>query len=176
MFVRVKQLAKEKFAVYGFQLEILPDWRVEMNPKTTREKGDVVFHSQKGNRFFVSWGALDEATKRFHSLEEHRDKSVNQIKRGPDVNSIEVSDQREEIICGHKALITHVSATIKSGFVSKNVAQRDIWSIHLYCPNTSRYYVIYSMQRDSEEYPNFSGVFHSFTKTFVCHPKLEDAF
>ena len=75
-----------------------------MNPKDSRRKGDVAFHSPKGNRFFVSWGILEDANKRFKSLDEHRDKSIKQVSKGPDVAKVDIADSREDQISGHRAL------------------------------------------------------------------------
>jgi len=161
----------ERFALYGFEVMIPTDWRVELNPKSTRKKGDVAFQSQKGNRVFVSWGSLDEA-KRFKTLEEHRDGSLNQVKKGTDVKSLDISDLRETQICGHRALVSHVSAEIRVGMMGRNVTGRDIWSIHLHCPNSSRFYVLFSMERDPAEFEDMGSVFDSFAKTIVCHPAV----
>ncbi|MGI0091837.1 MAG: hypothetical protein ACREBS_09015 [Nitrososphaerales archaeon] len=165
----------EKFALYGFEIEIPSDWRVEVNPKSTRVKGDAAFQSQKGNRVFVSWGPLEEATRRFKTLEAHRDSSLDQVKKGSDVKSLDVSDLKEVQVCTHRALMTHVSAQIRSGMMGRNTSRRDIWSIHFYCPNISRYYVMFSMERDAEEFEDMGQVFSSFAKTMVCHPKIEIA-
>jgi hypothetical protein len=159
----------EKFSLYGFEVMIPTDWQVELNPKSSRIKGDVAFKSQKGNRVFVSWGSLEEA-KRFKTLEEHRDRSLKQVKKGSDVKSADVSDLRETQICGHRALVSHVSAEIRIGMMGRSTVGRDIWSIHLHCPNTSRYYVLFSMERNPAEFEDMSAVFDSFAKTMVCHP------
>ncbi len=163
-------VGKEKFAMYGMEVEIPADWRVEFNPKGNRKKGDVVFQSPGGNRFFVSWGPLDEAQKRFKTLEDHRDYGIKRVQKGPDVRSTEVSDLSEIQIDGHKALVSHVAAKIQRGMMSRGVSQRDIWSVHFHCPNTSRYYVIYSMQRDAAEYEDIRVVFNSLIRTVACHP------
>ena len=165
----------EKFALYGFEIEIPSDWRVEVNPKSTRTKGDTVFQSPKGNRVFVSWGPLEEATRRFKSLEEQRDSSLDQVKKGSDVKSLAVSDLKEVQVFGHRALIAHVSAQIRSGTLGRNITSRDIWSIHFYCPNISRYYVLFSMERDHEEFEDMGQVFNSFAKSMVCHPRIDNA-
>lgn len=161
-------MANEKFAVYGFEIAIPSDWRVELNPKSTREKGDVAFQSNKGNRVFVSWGPLVEA-QRFKTLEEHRDSSLNQVKKGSDVKTVDVSDLKETSICGHRALVSHISALIRSGVMGRNTASRDIWSVHFHCPKALRYYVIFSMERDSSEFEDMGPVLESFVSTMVCH-------
>ena len=163
-------VGKEPFALYGFQVEIPDNWRVEFNPKGSRKKGDIVFQSPQGNRIFVSWGPLDSAQKRFKTLDEQRDSSIARVKKGPDVKSLNVTDSREELIGGHRALISHVSASVKAGFMARNAAEKDLWSVHFYCPNLSRYYVIYSLLRAPDEFENFSSLFNSMAKSFNCHP------
>lgn len=155
--------------MYGFELKIPGDWRVEVNPKSTREKGDVAFHSKLGNRFFLTWGNLAVVEKRFNSLEEQRDKSIKQMKSGSDVKSVEVPDSHEEQIAGHKALFSHVRADVKAGMFSRVSSARDMWSVHLYCPDRSRYYVLYCLLRDPKEYEDFGGVFTSMARSFTCH-------
>jgi hypothetical protein len=168
-------VGKEKFAVYGVELEIPADWRVEFNPKGTRRKADVVFQSPHGNRFFVSWGPLDDAQKKFKTLEEHRDFGIQRVKKGPDVKSIDVSNLNELQIDGHRALLSHVNAKIQRGMMSRAVAQRDIWSIHFYCPQTSRYYVVYSMQRESDEFDDLSVIFRTLADSMRCHPDSQNS-
>ena len=160
---------KEKFSMYGFELMIPSDWRVELNPKTSRDRGDVVFQSKKGNRIFVSWGPLSEAQDKFKTLEEHRDTNVERIRKGPDVTEVKVSDLKELQIGGHRALGSHVTASVKGGMLSKKTTERDVWSVHVHCPNKARYYVVYSMTRDPEEYEDFSKVFDVVSESFACH-------
>lgn len=167
-------MTAEKFAMYGFELSIPSDWRVELNPKTSREKGDVAFQSKKGNRIFVSWGPLAEAQNRFKTLEEHRDTNVERIRKGPDVTGVEVSDMKEVQVSGHRALVSHVTATVKAGMMSRRTTDRDVWSVHVHCPNVSRYYVVYSMTRDPTEFEDFSKVFNAVSESFSCHPKSDN--
>lgn len=160
---------QEKFALYGFEIKVPNDWRVEVNPKSTREKGDVAFHSKQGNRFFLTWGDLAKVEGRFKSLEEHRDKNVKQIRSGPDVKNVEVADSHEEQIAGHRALFSHVTADVKAGMFARGSYEREMLSAHMYCTDRSRYYVIYCLLRDPKEYEDFSGVFNSMARSFVCH-------
>ena len=161
---------RENFALYGFQVEIPDNWRVEVNQKSTRQKGDVVFQSLGGNRVFLSWGPLDQATKHFKTLEEQRDNSVKQIAKSPDVKSVEVQDSKEEMVGGHRALVTHVSASVKRGMMSRGLSDQDVWSMHFYCPNTSRYYVVYTLLRNKDEFPDFSQFFNAISGSLACHP------
>jgi hypothetical protein len=159
----------EKFALYGFQLDIPDNWRIEVNPKSTRQKGDVAFHSPKGNRFFVSWGKLEDASKRFRTLEEHRDRNLKQIKKGQDVRSVDVGQSYETQLSGHKALFTEVRAEVKQGMFGRATYVREMWSVHLYCENRARYFVIYCLLRDPAEYDDYSKVFKSMATSLVCH-------
>lgn len=164
-------ISKEAFAVYGFSLEIPGDWRVEMHPKVTRQKGDVAFHSKLGNRLFVSWGPLEDATKRFKTLEEHRDWNIEQIRKMPSVNSFEVSNLAESNLNGHRALFAHVVAGVKKGFGGKSAFREDMWSVRFYCPNLSRYYVIYTQLKDPLEFKDYGLVFNETVASFHCHPE-----
>jgi hypothetical protein len=166
-----EQVPREPFAMYGFSLEIQSDWRVEMNPKVTRKKGDVAFHSKMGNRLFVSWGPLDDATKRFKTLEEHRDWNIEQIRKMPSVSNFEVTNQTESLLNGHRALFAHVVAGIKKGFGGKSIVKEDMWSVRFYCPNLSRYYVMYTQLKDALEFKDYGTIFNEVAASFRCHPE-----
>ena len=165
-------VSKERFALYGLELQIPSNFRVEVNPKGSRAKGDIVFQSPRGNRFFVSWGPLDAATKRFKTLEEHRDANIKRVQKGPDVKSIEVTDLNEINVGGHRALTSHVSAQVRQGMMSRGVAKREIWSIHFYCEPSSRYYVVYCMERDQGEFEDIKSAFNAIANSVSCHNSL----
>ena len=42
--------------------------RIEFNPKSMKQKGDVVFHFPDREKIFVSWGKLDVAQKKLQRL------------------------------------------------------------------------------------------------------------
>ncbi len=161
-------MGREIFAAYGLQVAIFDDWRIEANPKNTREKADFAFHTPKGNKFFVSWGNIEDATKRFSSLKEHRDASVKQLRTGQ-VTKVTVLDSRDDLVNGHAALLSHVSAEVSAGMFSKKTEEKDMWSAHFYCPEKSRYYIIYCLLRDPSEYPNIGDVFSEVAKSALCH-------
>lgn len=155
--------------MYGFEISIPNDWRIEVNSKSTRERGDVAFHSKLGNRFFISWGNLADVQKRFKSLEEHRDRNVKQISRGPDVKNVKMVDSHEEQIRGHTALFSYVAIDVKAGMISRRTYERELWSLHLHCPDSLRYYVVYCLLRDPSEYEEFPAIFNSVAKSLTCH-------
>jgi hypothetical protein len=168
-----QQSRKERFALYGIEVEIPGDWRVEFNPKGSRQRGDVVFQSPTTNRIFVSWGPLAEATKRFKTLEEHRDFNLTRVKKGQDVKTLEVSGSTETMINGHKGLLTHLTIQVRQGMMGRATAQRDLWSLHFHCSDLGRYYVVYSMLRNDEGSEELDRAFKSVTQTMSCHPKPE---
>lgn len=161
-------MKQEKFALYGFETKISSDWRVEMNQKSTREQADIVFQSPRGNRVFVSWGPLSKAS-RFKTLEEHRDNSINQLKKGSEIKSINVSDLKEMQIMGHRALASRVITDVRTGMMGRGIASREIWSVHFHCPELQRYYVMFSMERDHEEFEDMGAVFENFVESVACH-------
>ncbi len=144
------------------------DWRIEMDPKTTRSKGNVAFHTPLKNLFYVSWGPLEEATRRFKSLEEQRDHSISQVTKGPDVKSHTVTDQKEERVGGHRVLFSHVESELKGGLLGKSAGRRHIWSAHFYCEESKRFYVIYTLVKDRTEFEDHGAVFSSLVKSFAC--------
>jgi len=159
----------EDFALYGFELKIPQTWRVEFNPKGTREKGDVVFHSPKKNRIYVSWGPLNDASKRFKSLEAHRDFAISELKKARGVRTVEVTESRETTIHGHRALITRVTAVPSGGILAPRQPERDMLSAHFYCTERARYYVMYSLLNAPDEYVDFPGVFDTVVRSMICH-------
>jgi hypothetical protein len=161
--------ANENFALYGFQMKVPETWRVEFNPKGTRKKGDVVFTSPKKNRIFVSWGPLENVSKRFKTIEEQRDWGLSALKKSRDVRSILVTGTRETLICGHKALITHVSASVRGGLMARRHPDRHLDSAYFYCPTKSRYYIVYSLLNTPDEYSDFSKLFDTMAQSLICH-------
>jgi hypothetical protein len=147
----------------------IPDtWRVEINPKAVREHGDVVIQSPKGNRYFVTWGALPEARRRYSSLQKQLDEAVQKVKKRPDVKSIKILDNQMLMVYGHEALVTHLSTLVKP-FRAPASADREVWFAFFYCEQTARYYVFSGLLRDPKEFNNFKEIFFELSGTFKCH-------
>jgi len=159
----------EAFALYGFELRIPKTWRVELNPKDTRDTCDVAFHTPKRNRIFVSWGSLEEANKRFKTLEEHRDWTLSELKKARGVKAISITSSGETRICGHRALVTQVSASLGGGIMAPPQPVREMGSAFFYCPEGGRYYVVHSQLRFPDEFANFREVFDSLLRSVKCH-------
>ena len=161
----------ERFSAYGLGVDVSDDWRIEFNPKSTREKGDVAFHSPHSNAFFVSWGKLDDAQRRFESLEQQRDDSVKRVKGNPNVAMAEVKLSSKEMVNGHEGILSKmVTQRRRGGMLSRSQdPPHEVWTVHLYCPQSSRFYVVYWDVRDGEEYPDVEARFRAMVRSFVCH-------
>jgi len=161
----------ERFSAYGLGVDIPDDWRIEFNPKSMREKGDVAFHSPHNNAFFVSWGKLDDAQRRFESLEQQRDESVKRVKSNPNVAMAKVELSSNEMINGHDGIVSKmVTQKRRGGMLSRSQdPPHDVWTAHLHCQQSSRYYVVYWDIRDSGEYPDVEERFRAIVRSFTCH-------
>jgi hypothetical protein len=159
----------ERFAVYGFSIAYPNDWRFEFDPKSARGKGNAVFHSPGRNKFFVSWGPLKDAEKRFPSLRDQAEGSVKRLKKGKDVKKIDARTM-DTVISEHEAVLSDVNAEVMAGgFLSRNVFQRHLWSCHLRCPQSERYFVLYSNHQNPQEYTNFEAIVAAIENSFRCH-------
>jgi len=165
----IKSVDTEPFAVYGFKLTIPDNWRVEFNPKGNRLEGEVAFHTPKMNKVFFAWGSLVEASKRFKTLQEQRDWGVARMAKSRGIQEAKISESKRIQICGHDALITRITATSGGRFLSRNQPDRLVIALHLHCPLTSRFYVLYVAPTDMEEYPGLPGLFERVAQSFVCH-------
>jgi hypothetical protein len=163
----------ETFALYGFKLRVPNTWRVEFNPKGDRLKGEVAFHTPKRNTVFLAWGPLEEANRSFKTLAEQRDWGVARIAKTRGIQGARVAESKSIKVCGHEALVTSIVATPSGGLLSRKQPSRIVMSMHLHCPEMSRFYVLYVAPNDVEEYPDFSGLFNRVAQSFACHGPSE---
>jgi len=162
----------DHFSIYGFKVEYPKDWRVELNPKSEKKTGEVAFQSPERNRIFVFWGVLEEAEKTFASLEEHVERTIEKVKKSRGVSSVEVVEQKELEMNGHRAIFTHLKATFIQGFIVKRREfSQELWSSHLYCQQTGRYFIVHTSPRLNERSMEHADVFKRMQKSFRCHTK-----
>ena len=159
----------DRFSIYGFEVEYPEDWRVELNPKTEKETGEVAFQSPEKDRMFVFWGVLEEAKKTFASLDEHVDRTIQKVQKSRGVNSLEVIERKELEISGHRAIFTHLKATFTQGFLRRREVSQELWSSHLYCEQTARYFVLHGSPSSDERSKKHADVFKHMQKSFKCH-------
>src|SRR3989442_8621983 len=127
----------EKFSAYGFQVEIPEDWRIEFNAKNSRQRGDVAFHSPKNNVFFVSWGKLEDAQRRFRNLEGHRDETIKRFRSDPNMKSGGNVRSALENLSTHEGVVSRVVGRRRPGFIRRLGSNPKVWSVAPYVPPTA---------------------------------------
>jgi hypothetical protein len=140
-----------------------------------REKGHAAFHSPGRNQFFISWGSLKEAEEKFPTLEGQAEGNIKRLRKLGDVKNLDVKTSNT-IISGHDAILSDVNAEVVSGglFFSRSSYMRRLCSAHLRCPQSERYFVLYSNNINPREYPNFQQIVEAMENSFRCHLASEN--
>lgn len=161
------------YSAYGCSMLYPSEWRVELNPASKRDEGDVVFHSPEGDKLYVSWGPLGKAKSRFEDLYSHVEYSVGRIRGSRDVSGFEVLESKDYVVNGHRAVRTLIRLNVSSpgffGFGGRPTPKR-IYSTHLYCEESGRYFVVYTLCGEGSS-ERMLGVFESCVSSFRCHEK-----
>jgi len=161
----------EKFSVYKFSINYPSVCRVEFNPKSRRESGDVVFHFPDKEKVFLSWGDLEKVQKRFSTVEEQAEHGIKTVSKSGAVKGCErvVKDSIE--VNSHKAAYNHIrlKETVGGGlFGGSKTVQREGYSAHLQCENSSRYFVIYTLLSANAP-QDFGDLMKTMIDSFRCH-------
>jgi hypothetical protein len=146
---RVAQPKYELLAMYGFSANCPNNARLELNPKTRREKGDVVLHLEGGFKVFLSWGSLEDARKRYATAAAQASASIDRSVKSTRAKLDGTPETKSMNIQGHDAAYTHARMSVERGgfpFGSRRVTQ-DSYSMHLQCDESGRYYVVYAFAR-----------------------------
>lgn len=162
----------ENFSIYGFSLDYPEESRVEFNSKGRRESGDVVFHlpdKVDRVRIYLSWGDLEKVSKRFPTTEEHADFSLDAMKKGKNVKNFERVSRDTLSLHNHKVSVNKVKFDERSAGLtgSKNIP-REAYSLHVHCPKSNRYYVLYTMT-PSGSGGRYDRIMDSMRNSFQCH-------
>ena len=139
----------ELLAMYGLSANYPNNARLELNPKTRREKGDVVFHLEEGIKVFLSWGNLEDARKRYSTAAAQASASIERSVKSTRAKLDGTPETKNLRIQGHDATYTHARMFVDRGgfpFGSRRVTQ-DSHSMHLQCDESGRYYVVYAFAR-----------------------------
>jgi hypothetical protein len=163
----------EKFSVYKFSLDYPNVCRLEFNPKSRREAGDIVFHFPDREKLYVSWGNLEVARKRFKDPQDHAEHGLKTIMRGRGVS--EKDSQRETQqslqINSHDAVYNSVKLgeLIPGLFLSKKrIITRRAYSVHVHCDKSNRYFVIYSLVSPNAP-EDFGELLLTMARSLTCH-------
>ncbi|MDH5437417.1 MAG: hypothetical protein OEX76_00775 [Candidatus Bathyarchaeota archaeon] len=160
----------DHFSIYGFEVEYPKDWRVKLNPKSEKKTGEVAFHSPESDGMFVFWGVLEDAKKKYASVDEHVERTIEKVEKTRGVKSMDIVERKELEINGHRAISTHLKATfIQATFLRRREVSREVWSFHLYCEQTARYFVLHGSPSSDERSMEQADVFEHMQKTFRCH-------
>ena len=160
----------ERFSIYGFSIDYPKDCRLEFNPKSRRDTGDVVFHFPDRMKVFLSWGDLEKAAKNFQTVEQHAEHSLKNIKKSGAVKNFERISQDSVTIHSHRGAYNRVKLEeIAVGFLSgKRTVPRESYSVHVHCPNTARYFVVYTMIPGSSN-ENYEKTVMTMANSLKCH-------
>lgn len=159
----------EQFSVYGFSIDYPKDSRVEFNPKSRRGQGDVVFHFPDRMKIFLSWGDLENALKKFPTVEEHADHSLKRIKTAGNVKGFERISHDSISIHSHQGAYNRAKfEEVTVGFLSgKRKSPREAHSVHVHCPNSSRYFVVYALLPSGAN--DYERTFTAMANSLRCH-------
>jgi len=161
----------ERFSVYSFSIGYPPVCRVEFNPKSRREAGDIVFHFPDREKVFLSWGKLDKAEKKFETAEKQAEHSLQVVKKSGNVKKMEKLESDSMTLNSHQAAYNRVRLDEQPPglFMGKRTVPHDAYSIHLHCDKSSRYFVIYTMlsPRAPEDFGD--AIFKVMANSFRCH-------
>lgn len=160
----------ELIALYGFSAKCPKTTRLEFNPKSTRQKGDLVFHIAQGVKIFVSWGKLEDARKRYTTAAAQASDSVKRSIKSTQAKLEGTPETKNLKIHGHDAVYTHARMFVDRGgfpFGSRRVTQ-DAYAMHVHCEDSERYYVVYAFARP-EVSEQIAKIFEPIMSSLKCH-------
>lgn len=162
----------ETFSVYNFSIDYPPICRVEFNPKSRREAGDIVFHFPDREKLYLSWGNLEKAQKKFENAEKQADHSLISVKKSSNVKKMEKLTTDTLTLNSHKAAYNRVKLEEAPPglFPGKRKSiVHETYSLHLHCDESSRYFVVYTMLSPNAPQDFGEEIFMPMAKSFRCH-------
>jgi hypothetical protein len=160
----------EKFSVYGFSIVYPKECRVEFNYKSMRTAGDVIFHFPNELKVFLSWGELDRATKSYETVEKQAEHSVDVLRKTRSVKNLERLAQDSLDVNRHRGVFTRVTLVEVSPnlLITSRSSRREAVSVHVHCPESARYFVIYSMLPENNA-AYYAKTLTSMAVSLMCH-------
>jgi len=160
----------ENFSMYGFTVDYPEACRVELNPKSRREAGEVAFRFPDGIKIFLSWGDLEKVSKHFGSAEEHANYSVDAMKKGKNVKNFERVSRDRMPLHSHEASVNKVRFEEKALKIlgRGQDTPREAYSLHVHCDKSNRYFILYTMAPVNDSKP-FNRIMESMWESFNCH-------
>jgi hypothetical protein len=164
-----KRAQFERFSVYGFSIKYPDVCWFEFNPKSRREKGDIVVHFPEREKIFVSWGELKSALQNYPTEKEQSEQSIRQMSKSRNVGKVDRITNASLIINSHPAEYNRVGfeeLSVGPLFTKTRGTKRVAYSVHLHCPQSSRYFVIHLIVGVPED---FEELFRLMAMSFECH-------
>ena len=155
--------------IYKFSIDYPSVCRAEFNPKNQHDSGDLVFHFPNKEKVFITWGELEKARKKFRTLSDYAESSIKEVRKGATV--FEREEQSSITLNSHEALYNQTSVSQPPmGLlgVRRKLVKRGTYSVHLYCEQSSRFFVIYALFSDSTD-ESFRETFMHMANSFTCH-------
>jgi hypothetical protein len=158
----------ETLMLYGFSFEYPSSAKIEFNPKFSREAGDVAIKFPGAYNTFVSWGNLEKLRKKLPTVGEHANYSLQAARKTLQGN-LTVVEKTMVTVNGHDSEYNHVRVdSVRRGLLGSRGQVLDMHSLHVHCPETSRYFVIYGSsspdQAESQE-----RTVGTLVRSFRCH-------
>jgi len=167
----LKNGGMERFSVYRFSIDYPTVCRFEFNPKTKREKGDIVIHFPDREKVFLSWGPLDVVTKKHATAEAFANHSIKSISKTRNITKTEKVNSKSMIVNSHDAYYNRAQyqESVGMGFFGKGRTNtRTTLSVHVYCPKSTRYFVLYALLTPNAP-EDFDKLFLEMVDSFRCH-------
>ena len=142
--------------------------RLEFNPKSKRDSGDIAFHFPDKDKVFLSWGELEKARKKFDAVEKFAESSIKQVKN--ESKTFERVTPYSITLNSHDAIYNQTSLSQQSPLLfgaGRKPMKRGTYSVHLFCEESSRFFVIYSLSGCTDE--SFKEIFMKIVNSFRCH-------
>ena len=159
----------EKFSIYGFSIDYPSVCSIDLNRKSKRASGDVVFHFPDKEKVILIWGNLEKAQKRFHTVDEHAEHGIKRISTSGPVKSCERVNKDSIEVNSHRAAYNCIKVNQSvSVFAKDKTVTRDGYSLHLHCQNSSRYFII-STLLSSKAPQHFGELMKTMMDSFKCH-------
>jgi hypothetical protein len=165
----------ELFSIYGFHAFHPSGWKIELDPKSDGNKGNVAFKSPEKMNILISWGTLDEAKKKYSSPEKFAMDALNRIRESREVKEMELIQTKLEEVNSHEATFTHLRMNKRNPGFQFSRARRnelEIRSVHFFCARSQRYFVIYGMVQPDKSAQQ-EEIFENMLLSFRCHGKPE---
>ena len=166
--VTASEQKNETLMIYGFSFEYPASAKIEFNPKFTREAGDVAVKFPRAYNTFVSWGNLEKLRKKLPTVEEHAKYSLEAARKNLQ-GKLTTVEKTLVNVNGHDSEYNHIRVDIsRRGLFGSREQVQEMRSLHLHCPDSSRYFVIYG-STDPENAESQRQTVGTLIRSLRCH-------